>query len=68
VTEECIKGFPLNVSIFIRGKPYRSVDHVKYFFKAGASAQMDSGLFVGVAEAAKCGLVLEPVVSGDSAV
>jgi hypothetical protein len=29
VAEECIKGFPLDVSIFIRGKSYRSVDCVK---------------------------------------
>jgi hypothetical protein len=62
----------LHVSILIwgKGKSYCSVDRVKDFFEAWwASAQMDLGLFfVGVAEAAECGLVLNSLVGGDSAV
>jgi hypothetical protein len=38
VAEECVKGLPLGVSIFIRGNSYRSVNCVKYFFEAWASA------------------------------
>jgi hypothetical protein len=53
VTEEGVKGFPLLLYIFIRGETDSFVYCFKDFLEAGASAQVNRGLFVvGVAEAA----------------
>jgi hypothetical protein len=41
VTEECVEGIPLHVSIFNRGIADRSLDRIRKPFEARASAKVD---------------------------